>query len=44
MRGLPTYKLPDLQDCIDANIVAARLTNPAVRCVGLSINTADGQA
>lgn len=40
MRGLPTYKLPDLEDCIDANLTAARLTNNAVRCVGLSINTA----
>jgi uncharacterized NAD-dependent epimerase/dehydratase family protein len=40
MRGLPTYKLPDLKDCIDANLAAARLTNNAVRCVGLSINTA----
>lgn len=40
MRGLPGYKLPDLQLCIDRNIEAAQLTNPAVRCIGLSINTA----
>jgi uncharacterized NAD-dependent epimerase/dehydratase family protein len=40
MRGLPHYPLPDLQACIDANIAAGRLTNPAVRCVGASINTA----
>ncbi|HZK92083.1 MAG TPA: N-acetyltransferase DgcN [Stellaceae bacterium] len=40
MRGLPTYKLPDLRECIDANLAAARLTNQAVRCVGLSVNTA----
>jgi len=40
MRGLPTYKLPDLQLCIDRNLEAAQLTNPAVSCVGLSINTA----
>jgi uncharacterized NAD-dependent epimerase/dehydratase family protein len=39
MRGLPHYKLPDLQTCIDANLAAARLTNPNVRCVGLSLNT-----
>ncbi len=39
MRGLPEYKLPDLQDCIDANIAAARLTNPTARCIGFSINT-----
>jgi D-glutamate N-acetyltransferase len=40
MRGLPTYKLPDLKLCIDRNIEAAQLTNPTVRCAGLSINTA----
>jgi uncharacterized NAD-dependent epimerase/dehydratase family protein len=40
MRGLPTYKLPDLKLCIERNVEAARLTNPAARCVGLSINTA----
>ncbi len=39
MRGLPHYKLPDLQTCIDANVAAARLTNPNVRCVALSLNT-----
>jgi uncharacterized NAD-dependent epimerase/dehydratase family protein len=44
MRGLPGYKLPDLQLCIDRNIEAAQLTNPAVRCVGLSINTSGLEA
>jgi uncharacterized NAD-dependent epimerase/dehydratase family protein len=46
MRGLPGYKLPDLKICIERNIEAAQLTNPAARCVGLSINTAglDGGA
>jgi len=39
MRGLPHYKLPDLQACIDANLAAARLTNPAARLVGFSLNT-----
>jgi uncharacterized NAD-dependent epimerase/dehydratase family protein len=39
MRGLPHYKLPDLQACIDANLAAARLTNPAVKLVGLALNT-----
>ncbi|HYM71524.1 MAG TPA: N-acetyltransferase DgcN [Stellaceae bacterium] len=39
MRGLRHYRLPDLRECIDANLAAARLTNPAVRCVGLSVNT-----
>jgi uncharacterized NAD-dependent epimerase/dehydratase family protein len=40
MRGLPTYKLPDLKLCIERNVEAAQLTNLDVRCVGLSINTA----
>ena len=39
MRGLPHYPLPDIQTCIDANLTAARLTNPAVVCAGLSVNT-----
>ena len=39
MRGLPHYPLPDLQRCIAANLEAARLTNPAVRCIAASINT-----
>jgi uncharacterized NAD-dependent epimerase/dehydratase family protein len=39
MRGLPHYPLPDLERCIAANLEAARLTNPGVRCVAVSINT-----
>jgi uncharacterized NAD-dependent epimerase/dehydratase family protein len=39
MRGLPQYKLPDLKLCIERNVEAAQLTNPAARCVGLSVNT-----
>jgi uncharacterized NAD-dependent epimerase/dehydratase family protein len=39
MRGLPTYKLPDLKLCIDRNVEAAQLTNAAARCVGVSVNT-----
>ncbi len=39
MRGLPGQGLPDLRDCIDANLAAARLTNPQVMCAGLSVNT-----
>ena len=39
MRGLPHYPLPSLRDCIDANVAAGRLTNPEVRCTGISINT-----
>ena len=40
MRGLPDYALPSLDVCIAANETAARLTNPAARVVGVSINTA----
>ncbi len=40
MRGLPHFPLPDLETCVAANLAAARLTNPAVRLVGASINTA----
>jgi uncharacterized NAD-dependent epimerase/dehydratase family protein len=40
MRGLPGYKLPGLKLCIERNIEAAQLTNPAARCVGISLNTA----
>ncbi len=39
MRGLPDYALPDIRTCIEANLAAARLTNPAVVCAGLSVNT-----
>jgi len=39
MRGLKGRPLPNLQDCIDIHIRAARLTNPDVRCIGISLNT-----
>jgi uncharacterized NAD-dependent epimerase/dehydratase family protein len=39
MRGLPHYPLPDLRSCMEANLAAARLTNPHVKFVGASINT-----
>jgi uncharacterized NAD-dependent epimerase/dehydratase family protein len=39
MRGLPDYPLPDLAVCLEANLVAARLTNPAVRPIGVALNT-----
>jgi uncharacterized NAD-dependent epimerase/dehydratase family protein len=40
MRGLPHYPLPDLRTCLDANVAAARLTNPDSRCVAIAMNTA----
>lgn len=39
MRGLPHYSLPSLRDCLEANLAAARLTNPDVRFVGVAVNT-----
>jgi len=39
MRGLPEYPLPDLLACMEANLAAARLTNPQVRPVGIALNT-----
>ncbi|NIA69048.1 DUF1611 domain-containing protein [Pelagibius litoralis] len=39
MRGLPDFTLPGLQACMDANLSAARLTNPAVRFIGVAVNT-----
>ncbi|MFO1153321.1 MAG: N-acetyltransferase DgcN [Rhodospirillales bacterium] len=39
MRGLPKRGLPDLGRCVAANEDAARLTNPAARCVGVAVDT-----
>lgn len=39
MRGLSGRKLPDLKTCLQANIAAARLTNPDVEAVGVALNT-----
>lgn len=39
MRALPGYPLPGLKRCLEANLVAARLTNPAVQAVGVALNT-----
>jgi len=39
MRGLPHYPLPPLKDCIQLNEQLARLTNPAAKCVAVSVNT-----
>ncbi len=39
IRGLPDFALPGLKDCLEANLAAARLTNPAVAAVGVAVNT-----
>ena len=40
MRGLPGVALPDLKECIALNEATARLTNPAAKVTGVSVNTA----
>jgi len=37
--GWDRYTLPSLTDCIEMHILMGRRTNPAIRCVGISINT-----
>ncbi len=39
MRGLPDYKLPPLDLCMQRNLEAAQLTNPKAKFVGVCINT-----
>lgn len=39
MRGLPGRPLPDLAECLERNLEAARLTSPDVRAVGICLNT-----
>lgn len=41
MRGLPGRAMPDLEECLEANLAAARLTRPEVRFVGVAINTSN---
>ncbi len=39
IEGYPDFPIPDLADAIRRYVEAAQLTNRAVRCVGLSINS-----
>ena len=39
MRGLKHYPLPSLQATLEANLAAARLTNPGVIATGVALNT-----
>jgi uncharacterized NAD-dependent epimerase/dehydratase family protein len=39
MRGVPGRPLPELADCLERNLEAARLTSPEVRAVGICLNT-----
>ncbi len=35
----PGYRLPGIGECIERNLLEGRLTNPRIRCVGVSVNT-----
>ena len=37
--GHPAFPMPSIEDVIAQTIVLGRLTNPAIRCVGVSLNT-----
>ena len=37
--GCSNHPIPSLQTCIETNLLMARLTNPAVQAVGVSVNT-----
>ena len=39
MRGLPHFPIPDLKECMDANLRVAYLTNPNAQFVGVAVNT-----
>ena len=39
MRGLPDYQQPSLQELRDTALVLARVSNPDVQVVGISVNT-----
>jgi uncharacterized NAD-dependent epimerase/dehydratase family protein len=39
MSGWEHYALPGIRECIDWHVVLGQRTNPAIRCVGISINT-----
>jgi len=39
MRGLPDFAVPGIRECMEANLAAAKLTNPEARFVGIAINT-----
>ena len=43
LSGWDHLPLPSIMDCIDRHLEAGRLTNPAIRCVGISVNTSTMQ-
>ena len=39
MRGLIDRPLPSLKETLELNLLAARMTNPDARFIGISVNT-----
>jgi uncharacterized NAD-dependent epimerase/dehydratase family protein len=39
MRGLPHFPLPELEECMEANLKVASLTSPDVRFAGVAVDT-----
>jgi len=39
IRHLKNYSLPDIKDCIKTNLEMGKLTNPNIKCIGISVNT-----
>jgi uncharacterized NAD-dependent epimerase/dehydratase family protein len=39
MRGLPDYQQPTLEELRDTALILARVVNPDVKVVGISVNT-----
>jgi len=39
MRGLPSFPIPDLRECMDAALRVAYLTNPYAKFVGVAVDT-----
>jgi uncharacterized NAD-dependent epimerase/dehydratase family protein len=39
LKGFPAYPVGDIDSSLKANLTLGALTNPAIRCVGLSVNT-----
>jgi uncharacterized NAD-dependent epimerase/dehydratase family protein len=37
--GYPDFRLPTIEDVVSQTVALGRLTNPAIRCVGVSLNT-----
>lgn len=39
--GWADFPVPSITECIDRNLLEARLTNPDVRCIGVCVNTSE---